>query len=128
MDEMKENRYKELVEKLNALTNERELLKKSINHRQCYIEAAEGMLLVYEGDDALRSALEGQIDLNRLVEAIKNQIENVANAILLCMEGGKNWEDLSADERILIQDFSNIFRIAAAKRAEEIVDVVVGVA
>ncbi|SHL74197.1 hypothetical protein [Fibrobacter sp. UWH4] len=128
MDEKKEARYKELVEKLEALANERELLKKSINHRQCYIEAAEGMLLVYEGDDALRSALEGRVDLNRLVEAIKNQIENVANAILQCMEGGKNWEDLSTEERMLIQDFSNIFKIAAAKRAEEIVNVVVGVA
>ena len=127
MDLEKENRYNEILNELKGVVREYESLKKSINHRQCYIEAAEGMLLVYEGDEALYAALEGRTDLTRLVEAVKNQVENVANAILQCMEGGKEWESLADAERNLIQDFSNIFRLAAEKRAKPLVDVIVGV-
>lgn len=127
MDLKKENRYNEILNELKDVATKYESLKKSINHRQCYIEAAEGMLLVYEGDDALYTALEGKADLNRLVEAVKNQVETVANSILQCMEGGKEWESLADAERILIQDFSNIFRLAVEMRAKPLVDVIVGV-
>lgn len=128
MDEKKNARYDEIVGALERIVKKHTPLAESINRRQYYIEAAEGMLLVYEGDDALRDALEKNDHLDGLVEAIKNQVENVANAILQCMEGEKEWESLAEEEKNLILDFSNVFRIAAENRAKPIVEVVVGAA
>ena len=128
LDATRESRYNRIQEELKVVTENEKDLKASINHRQYYIEAAEGMLLVYEGDDALKSALEGRGDLSNLIEAIKERTETAANVILQCMEGEKEWESLTEEEKNYILDFSNVFRTAAENRAKPIVEVVVGAA
>ena len=106
-----------------------ESLERKIGHRQYYIEAAEGMLLVYNDDDsALFEAIkhiEGVSEYT--IAALKESSMDVANVILRCMEGGIEWELLTDTEQSLIREFSNIFRLSAEKRAKPIIDVVVGV-
>ncbi len=128
LDAVRESRYNKIQEELKIVAEKEERLDTSINHRQYYIEAAEGMLLVYEGDDALKSALDGRRDLSSLFEAIKERTEIVADVILQCMEGEKEWESLAEEEKRLIIGFSNVFRVSAEKRVKPIVEVIVGAA
>lgn len=109
---------RQLKEKLPKLEVIHSDLQKAIGHRQDYIEAAEGMLRVYEGDDSLAEIVGDAIDV------IKDNVEEVGMVIIDCMNRGKQWEELSEDEKALIMDFSNIFRKAAKMRAKEVVEVI----
>ncbi len=109
---------KQLKEQILFLEAERQKLTAAIGHRQDYIEAAEGMLRVYEGDRYISEIVGDAIDV------IKNNVEEVGMIIIDCMNRGVQWEDLNNDEKQLISSFSNIFRNAAAKRAKEVVDAV----
>ena len=93
-------------------------LQKAIGHRQDYIEAAEGMLRVYEGDESLAEVVGDAID------AVKDNVEDVGMVVIDCMNRGKQWEELNEEERSLVKDFSNIFRKAAKMRSKEIVDAI----
>lgn len=93
-------------------------LIKAIGHRQDYIEAAEGMLRVYEGDESLSKVVGEDIDV------IKDNVEDVGQLVIDCMNRGKQWEELDEEEKGLIMDFSNIFRKSAQMRAKEVVEVV----
>ena len=109
-------KLRELKPKLEAA---HEGFKQAIGHRQDYIEAAEGMLRVYEGDESLAEIVNDDIDI------IKDNVEDVGMVIIECMNHGKQWEELTEDERGLIMDFSNIFRKAAKLRAKEVTDSVI---
>lgn len=109
-------KLRELKPKLEAA---HEGFKQAIGHRQDYIEAAEGMLRVYEGDESLAEIVNDDIDI------IKDNVEDVGMVIIECMNRGKQWEELTEDERGLIMDFSNIFRKAAKLRAKEVTDSVI---
>lgn len=113
---------KQLREKIPGLEAAHESLTKAIGHRQDYIEAAEGMLRVYEGDESLAQIVGNDVDI---IEGIKDNVEEVGMVIIECMNRGKQWEELTEDEKGLIVDFSNIFRKSAKMRAQEVVDVVI---
>ena len=106
---------KQLQKKIPNLEKAHEDLIKAIGHRQDYIEAAEGMLRVYEGDDSLAEIVGEDIDI------IKDNVEEVGMVVISCMNRGKQWEELNEEEKGLITDFSNIFRKAAAQRSKDIV-------
>lgn len=111
-----------LKKKLPQLDAAQKEVKKAIGHRQDYIEAAEGMLRVYEGDESLAEVVGDDLDI------IKDNVEDVGQVIIDCMNRGKTWEELNDDERGLITDFSNIFRKAAKQRVKGEEEIVVGVA
>lgn len=111
-----------LKKKLPQLDAAHKEVKKAIGHRQDYIEAAEGMLRVYEGDTSLAEVVGDDLDI------IKDNVEDVGQVIIDCMNRGKAWEELNDDERGLITDFSNIFRKAAKQRVQGEEEIVVGVA
>lgn len=111
-----------LKKKLPQLDAAHKEVKKAIGHRQDYIEAAEGMLRVYEGDESLAEVVGDDLDI------IKDNVEDVGQVIIDCMNRGKTWEELNDDERGLITDFSNIFRKAAKQRVKGEEEIVVGVA
>ncbi|PBC73514.1 hypothetical protein [Fibrobacter intestinalis] len=113
--------FKGLKDKLPRMKENLDEVQKSIGHRQFYIEAAEGMLCVYEGDKAIAEVVgEDEIDI------IKENVEDVGQLIIECMNRGKEWESLTEDEQGLIMDFSNIFRKSAQNRAKEVVEVIGG--
>lgn len=107
-----------LKQKLPGLEKKYSDLIKAIGHRQDYIEAAEGMLRVYEGDESLSKVVGEDIDV------IKDNVEDVGQLVIDCMNRGKQWEELDEEEKGLIMDFSNIFRKSAQMRAKEVVEVV----
>ncbi len=109
---------KTLKQKLPGLEKKYLDLVKAIEHRQDYIDAAEGMLRVYEGDESLSEVVGENIDV------IKDNVEDVGLLVIDCMNRGKQWEELNEEEKGLITDFSNIFRKSAQKRGEEIANVV----
>ena len=109
---------KRLKQKLPGLEKKYSDLIKAIGHRQDYIEAAEGMLRVYEGDESLSKVVGEDIDV------IKDNVEDVGQLVIDCMNRGKQWEELDEEEKGLIMDFSNIFRKSAKMRAKEVVEVV----
>jgi len=129
LDESEEKELESIRVDFNEKKEITESLERKIGHRQYYIEAAEGMLLVYNDDDsALFEAIkhiEGVSEYT--IAALKESSMDVANVILRCMEGGIEWELLTDTEQSLIREFSNIFRLSAEKRAKPIIDVVVGV-
>lgn len=108
-------KLKEKLPKLEAAHSE---LQKAIGHRQDYIEAAEGMLRVYEGDESLAEVVGADVDV------IKDNVEEVGLVVIDCMNRGKQWEELSEESKGLIVDFSNIFRKAAKMRSKEVVDAI----
>lgn len=107
-----------LKAKLPKLEKNHNDLIKAIGHRQDYIEAAEGMLRVYEGDESLAEIVGEDVGI------IKDNVEEVGMLVINCMNRGKQWEELDEEERGLIMDFSNIFRKAAEMRAKEVVEAV----
>lgn len=109
---------KQLKQKLPGLEKAYSDLVKAIGHRQDYIDAAEGMLRVYEGDESLSKVVGEDVDI------IKDNVEDVGQVVIDCMNRGKQWEKLDEEERSLIRDFSNIFRKSAKLRAKEVVEVV----
>lgn len=109
---------KTLKQKIPGLEKKYLDLVKAIEHRQDYIDAAEGMLRVYEGDESLSEVVGEDIDV------IKDNVEDVGLLVIDCMNRGKQWEELDEEEKGLIRDFSNIFRKSAQKRGEEIANVV----
>lgn len=111
---------KSLKEKLPKMKELHEGIQKSIGHRQDYIEAAEGMLRVYEGDESLAQIV------GEDVEVVKDCVDDVGQLIIDCMNHGKEWESLTEDEKGLIMDFSNVFRKSAQMRAKEVVEVIGG--
>lgn len=109
---------KQLKQKLPGLEKTYSDLVKAIGHRRDYIDAAEGMLRVYEGDESLAKIVGEDVDI------IKDNVEDVGQVVIDCMNRGKQWEDLDEEEQSLIRDFSNIFRKSAKLRAKEVVEVV----
>jgi len=103
---------------LPSLEAAREEKRKAIGHRSHYIEAAQGLLLSYEGDEAL-AAVVG----NDFVQDIQKTVPDVAEVIIQCMERGRQWEELDADSQSMIMDFSNIFRKSTRDRYKEMVEV-----
>lgn len=110
---------KQLRDKIPGLEDTHNKYVKAIGHRQDYIEAAEGMLRVYEGDESLAEIVDDDVDV------IKDNVDEVGMVIIDCMNRGKQWEELAEEEKGLIMDFSNIFRKAAKIRAKEVVDTIV---
>lgn len=109
-----------LKEELPSLDATREEKRKAIEHRRHYIEAAEGLLLTYEGDEALAAVVGDEF-----VQDIRKTVPDVAEIIIQCMEKEKQWEELDVDSQSVIMDFSNIFRKSVQNRYKEMVEVTV---
>ena len=110
---------------LKETEEQRDSMRTAIFHRRAYIEAAEGLLCTYEGDDVLRKILKSALGENYQddsVEVIQDNVESVAEQIILCMQYGKQWEELSETEQVLIKDFANIFRAASKERCNDVVE------
>ena len=80
-------------------------LNRSIQHRNHFIDSAEGLM----------QALEGKADPD-----VVDMIPEVGAIIIGCMEKGQQWEQLAADEKELVIDFANIYRNARVKRGAEL--------
>lgn len=114
-EELKEK--SELEKTIQVLEPKVKQIEKAIGHRQDYIEAAEGMLCVYEGDESVSKVVGADN-----VETIKNNVDDLAELVLMCMEKGREWETLDEWEKSLINDFAIIFRNSAKARATDVLD------
>lgn len=115
---------KDLVVEVKSLKSKLDAVKKTIGHRQYYIEAAEGLLLTFEGKNNNHAELESEVGKD-FIAAILGQVEKVAAIIIQCMQNERPWESLEEDEKSLIIDFSNIFRKASVARTKKLVEVAV---
>jgi len=111
------NEKAKLEQNIKVLEPELQQVEKAIGHRQDYIEAAEGMLCVYEGDEYVAKVVGADN-----VETIKNNVDDLAELVLMCMEKGREWETLEEGEKSLINDFAIIFRNSAKARAADVLD------
>jgi hypothetical protein len=100
------NQLKELKNRLPDQQIAADDLFKSIQHRNHFIDSAEGLL------QALENKV-GDIEMNLM-------IPQVGEIIIACMEKGRKWEQLSEEEQCLITDFANIFRQARVERGKEL--------
>lgn len=107
---------KETVEKAQndvlVLSKEIDELANEIIQRQTYIEAIEGLLLIYE------KRLDESFD-DDLQNAILAQVHDVGNCILQVMNESIKWDDLNTESKKTITDFANIFREHAVRRSKE---------
>jgi hypothetical protein len=104
----------DLQSKVPALKAHMDQKRKRTNEMRSYVFAAEGFLQMLEKNP------EDFADKEYLLED-----SSTAGMIIIdCAQHGKQWEELTESEQILIIDFANIFEEASRARAARLVEVV----
>ncbi|WP_333662431.1 hypothetical protein [Acinetobacter sp.] len=109
------------VEQLTELKNEiatatHQLKQQAEENRamQSYVHAAEGFLQVLE-KSAEQFEEEGR-------DYIVDDVAIVGRLLIDCAQNGKQWNELSEDEKSLITDYANIFAEDSKKRNQDLIE------
>jgi len=104
-----------LKSSIDSLSSELESITFKINTGLMLNDAAEGFLQILEGNEKVISK-----------KYLMDEGNRVGQLIVSCQEFGRDWQELSTEDRELIIDFANIFREEREKRLQNIPTIMVG--
>jgi hypothetical protein len=104
-----------LKSSIDSLSSELESITFKINTGLMLNDAAEGFLQILEGNEKVISK-----------KYLMDEGNRVGQLIISCQEFGRDWQELSTEDRELIIDFANIFREEREKRLQNIPTIMVG--
>jgi hypothetical protein len=104
-----------LKSSIDSLSSELESITFKINTGLMLNDAAEGFLTILEGNEKVISK-----------KYLMDEGNRVGQLIVSCQEFGRDWQELSTEDRELIIDFANIFREEREKRLQNIPTIMVG--
>lgn len=109
-----EDKLTELKNEVNIANHNLKCQAEENRAMQSYVHAAEGFLQVLEQSEE-EFGVAGK-------DYIIDDVATVGRLLMDCVQNGKQWQELTADEQMLITDYANIFAEDSKKRHQDLIE------